>query len=162
MRASGWSALIGRKARPVSRMASAATICSTPFSITMATSAIGGIESSVCSSCATAPAHRRRADEGQRARLGDHGNGVWRCSGHREHRFVQQVVGNRSARGVEPRDQRTFALRHQRPIGRVHADGVSARAWRSSTYAANIASSRPGGNSARGASQSMPSPPPLS
>ena len=42
MRCSGWLALIGRKVRPVSSTASAATICSTPFSITMATSRSAG------------------------------------------------------------------------------------------------------------------------
>ena len=140
MRASGWSALIGRKARPVSRMASAATICSTLFSITMATSASAGVRSGLQLVREDAGALGERG-VGERLVGRDDGDGVGRgAAAVANTGVVQQVVGTGpavaltraiSARSAAGTSERSVAV-HASVVGRraPRAGRHTRRTWR--------------------------------
>ena len=116
MRASGRSALIGRNARPVSRIARAATICSTRFSMTIATSTSRGC-SNACSSCARVERTRGELGEGDRLRVGEHGDRVGRGRRGGKHGVVQAVVGDRAGRGIHTGEKRAVRRRDERAVG---------------------------------------------
>ena len=76
-----------------------------------------------------------------------------------EHRLVQQVVGQRASGGVDARRSVRVRGRDQRSVGRLPGRIRVRRVLQQRDIGLEHRLEQAGGNSAAGASQSMPRPP---